>query len=270
MYPSKKMIQIKLKFWISEKKVKDWIKNKKFFFILSMGRSGTKFLSYLLNLSINADVVHEPVRSDFRAYIEGFYSENKAYKYFQKFRKKEIYLRNRKKNVDVYGEINSVLRRHCNAIKKVIPEVKLIHLVRDGRDVVRSMMSRSAMTAENPITIKIKPTIADPYYDNWINMNRFEKLCWYWDVENRYLKENIEKTVYFEKLISNYSYFKENLLLPLELEIPENIWQKEINSPKNVSISYKIPHWTKWKQKELAIFNQICGDTMRNLGYDDI
>ena len=81
-----------LMFWITQKKVVKWLKNKKIFLILAIGRSGTTFLSSLLNNAPNAYIVHEPVRSDFRAYIEAFYSEQKANKYIKKFRKKEIYL----------------------------------------------------------------------------------------------------------------------------------------------------------------------------------
>jgi len=157
MYPSRKMIKTKLKFWYSNKKINNWINDKKLFFILAIGRSGTNFFSQLLDKSENAYIVHQPVRSDFRAHNEAFFSEKKAYKYFKTFRKKEIYLRAKLKNIEVYGEVNSVIRRHCNAIRKLFPNASIFHLVRDGRDVVRSMMARKTMTSEDQVTKKIKP-----------------------------------------------------------------------------------------------------------------
>ena len=66
MYPSREMFRIKLQFWISNKKINEWVKQKNFFFILAIGRSGTKFLSQLLNKAQNALVAHEVVGSDFR------------------------------------------------------------------------------------------------------------------------------------------------------------------------------------------------------------
>ena len=262
------MIKTKIIFWYSDKKINEWINSKKIFFILAIGRSGTKFFSQLLDKSKNALVMHEPVRSDFRAYQEAFFSERKAYKYFKNFRKKEIYLRAKDKDLEVYGEVNSVIRRHCNAIRETFPNAHIIHLVRDGRDVVRSMMARKTMTDQDANTKRIKPTKDSPWYDKWANMNRFEKLCWYWDIENRYLHENTNKTIYFEKLISNYEYIKENLLTPLNLDIPKELWEQEINNPKNVTKKYTISHWDTWEFDKLEAFNKICGETMKRLAYE--
>lgn len=262
------MIKTKLKFWYSSKKVNSWIEETNIFFILAIGRSGTKFFSQLLDKSKNAYIVHEPVKSDFRAYKEAFLSERKAYKYFKTFRKKEIYLRVKVKNMEIYGEVNSVIRRHCKAIRKSFPNANIFHLVRDGRDVVRSMMARRTMTSEDPNTKNIRPTIETPWYDEWANMNRFEKLCWYWDVENRYLYENIDTIIHFEKLISDYKYFNEKLLEPLNLDIPKEIWEDEIKAPKNVTKKHTIPHWNDWDLERLESFNKICGETMKKLGYE--
>ena len=261
------MIKNRLKVWITTNTVEKWINNTQIFFILAIGRSGTMFLSQLLNKSPRAFVVHEPVRSDFRAYKQAFYSEIKANKYFSKFRKKEIFLRNHKINIDTYGEVNSVLRRHCNAIKRNFPTAKILHLIRDGRDVVRSMLSRKTMTIEDQNTRNIIPKKGDQWYNEWTNMNRFERLCWYWDIENRYLGESIDNIIKFEKLISNYEYFRTNLLIPLNLEISEEIWQKEVKTPKNITPKHNLPHWTKWDQHKKEKFFEICGDTMNNLGY---
>ncbi|MBA7694795.1 hypothetical protein ES703_103408 [subsurface metagenome] len=88
--------------------------------------------------------------------------------------------------------------------------------------------SRGTMTDNHPSTKKIHPTQKSPWKDKWNNMTQFEKICWYWDVENRYLNKNIKKTLQFEKLISSYKYFKEHLLDPLELKISKETWQKEV------------------------------------------
>jgi hypothetical protein len=262
------MISLRLRFWITHKKADEWIENKKIFFILATGRSGTQFLSSLLNKSPGAYVVHEPVREDFRSYEEVFYNEKKAHKYIQGFRKKEIYDRAREREIHTYGEVNSVLRRHCNALKKSFPNAQIFHLIRDGRDVVRSSMSRGTMLANHPSTQKIRPTPESPWKDKWNSMTQFEKICWYWDVENCYLNESIKKTLQFEKLISSYEYFKEHLLDPLEFKISKETWQKEVHSPKNITSQYTIPHWSEWDKREMDAFNEICGDTMRANGYE--
>ena len=268
MYPLKKIVNTLPRFWITNRKVDEWFYNKNIFFILSIGRSGTQFLSNLLNLIPRACVEHEPVTNDFRSYQGAFYSEKKAYLYIKYFRKKEIYLRVKDKNINSYGEVNSVLRRHSKALRELIPNVKILHLVRDGRDVVRSGLSRKTMTTKDRITRNIRPSKGDPWYDEWKNMNRFERICWYWDVENRYLNKNIENTIRFEELISDFDYFEEILVKNLNLKISKDIWQKEILIPKNVSQEYKVPHWKKWDQNKKDSFLLICGETMKKLGYD--
>jgi len=79
MYPLKKPVKTLSKFWITNKKVDKWFNDINTFFILSIGRSGTKFLSNLLNLVLRACIEHEPVRNDFKSYQNAFYSEKKAY-----------------------------------------------------------------------------------------------------------------------------------------------------------------------------------------------
>lgn len=268
MYPLKLLVKTLLKFWITNKKVDKWFNEINPFFILSIGRSGTNFLSNLLNLVPRAYIEHEPVRNDFKSYQKAFYSQKRAYLYLKYFRKKEIYLRVRDKNINSYGEVNSLLRRHSKALKILIPNVKIIHLVRDGRDVVRSGLSRRTMTKEDGHTRNIRPLKGEPWYDEWKHMNRFEKICWYWDIENRYLNNNIEKVIRFEELISNFDYFKENLLKFFDLKMSKDIWQKEIIVPRNISEEYKAPHWTKWDQEKKNSFLKICGETMEKLGYD--
>ena len=261
-----KKIKVAMYFWVREEEINDWFNNKNVFFILSIGRSGTKFLSSLLNKAPNALVVHEPFIESI-PHQDVFNDPRKAEEYIQKFRKKEIYLRVRNYDIETYGEVNSFLRRHCQALKHGLPKATLIHLVRDGRAVVRSMYSRNTMLPNDYNTKRIRPREDDPWKDEWHKMSRFEKLCWYWAVENKYLRECIGKTVQFEKLVTDYDYFKKNLLKPLKLDIPEEMWKSEVNKPKNVTTTYKLPHWKEWDQKKKEAFERICGDEMKKCGY---
>lgn len=254
-------------FWISKRKIDTWAESKNIFFILAIGRSGTKFLADLLSKAPGAYVVHEPVRADFLAYQRAFHSEEEAMKYIQVFRKREIYLRCRDRKINTYGEVNSALRRHCNALKHAFPKAVFIHLIRDGRDVLRSMMSRKTMTSEDPNTRLIYPVDGDPYRDSWPKMTRFERLCWYWQVENQYLRKYIAKTIRLEELVSSYDYFKRELLDPLGLQLSEEVWQKAAESPKNVTENYAIPHWSEWPRSKLDAFLGICGEEMEANGY---
>jgi hypothetical protein len=261
------MIKQRFLFWITKKNIDKWVKNTNFFFILSIGRSGTNFFADLLNKTVDTYIVHEPVRSDHRAYQEAYHSEKKGLKYIATFRKKEIYLRARRKNIKTYGEVNSILRRHYLALLENFPEAQFFHLIRDGKDVVRSMMSRKTMTPEDRNTKMIYPLDGDPWKSLWPEMTRFQKCCWYWQKENDYLNAHIKNIVKFEDLLLDYKYFAENLLKPLNLEIPIEIWEKEKNLPRNITPNYKLPHWKEWDEELKSSFREICGKVMKYNGY---
>lgn len=266
MFLLKKII-INMHFWITDSEIENWFNDKNIFFILAVGRSGTKFLTDLLNKAPRALVVHEPFNETL-PYQEAFRNPKSAYEYIKNFRKKEIYLRVHTIDIDTYGEVNSYLRRNCKALKKYLPKAKLLHLIRDGRDVVRSMYSRQTLKPNFYGTLMIYPGKDDPWREKWCQMTRFEKLCWYWMIENMYLRECIGKTVQFEKIVKDYKYFRDNVLKPLELRVSKEVWERERNKPKNVTRFYILPHWSKWNKKMKEIFERICGEEMRKNGYE--
>jgi hypothetical protein len=261
-------MRMKWRFGIRDEQIEQWINDTNIFFVLALGRSGTMFLANLLNTAPGAFVVHEPVRTDFPAYSEAFHSEEKAGEYVQRFRKADIYLRGRSKAVRTYGEVNGLLRRHCNGLKQAFPNAAFIHLIRDGRDVVRSIMSRRTFRPGDLASSLIHPTEGDPWADQWPDMSRFERICWLWQVENDYLRHSVGKTVHFERVISEYEYFRERLLDSLDLDIPAHTWREAVRNPRNVAGRYRIPHWSSWAAKERETFETICGEEMAKNGYE--
>lgn len=252
---------------VPKEQIESWFKEKDMFFLLSLGRSGSMFLANLLNKASGAQVCHEPTRLDFLAHTRAFAGRDKKFDYISDFRRNYIYRKNRKIDFNIYGEVNSLLRRHPQEIKRNLPNVKIFHLVRDGRDVVRSMMARRTFTARDPFSLIIKPKRGEDYFENWAGMDRFERLCWYWWVENQYLDRLIVKPLLFEKLIRDYGYFKENLLVPLGLDISRDIWKDLTLQPKNTTNQHAIPHWKNWSSERKDQFDKICGSLMERFGY---
>lgn len=256
-----------LHFWTSRREIDSWFDKNQVFFILAIGRSGTKFLANLLSLENSAVVYHEPVRDDYKAYLQAYQNPEQAMEYLDKFRKKEIYLRARGNRSDKYGEVNSLLRRHAVALKETFPKAKLIHLVRDGRDVVRSMMSRKTMSPMDKNTHGIAPKDNDPYKEKWKHMDRFTRICWYWQIENSFLRTNIDNSVKFEDIIRNYDIFNEKILIPCNLNVGYDAWSERIVRPINITNQYSLPHWSKWSQEQKDTFKVICEEEMNLNGY---
>jgi hypothetical protein len=254
--------------WVSQSQVEKWLVDWKFFFILGFGRSGTAFMANFLNQAQGAHVFHEPVLEDIYAHLKAHYSPENAESYMQGFRKKEIYLRMRHETSGVYGEANGILRCHARAIKKAFPDATILHLVRDGREVVRSHMSRRTMTIKNPFSMSIHPLKSDPWSARWPEMDRFARMCWYWQEENARLRSIIGKTVQFEKILSSYEYFHYEILEPCHIYIDKKNWEIEIASPRNITSNFQMPKWDDWTPEQQKVFREICGSEMTKCGYE--
>jgi Sulfotransferase family len=253
--------------WVTQDDLETWSKEWKFFFILGFGRSGTAFMANLLNQAQEAYVFHEPVIEDFYAHLKAHYNQTEAKRYMQGFRKKEIYFRTRHMTPGVYGEVNGNLRCHSEAIRLAFPNAALLHLVRDGRDVVRSAMPRRVMTIRNPLSLMIHPEDADPWKACWHEMDRFARICWYWQEENRRLRTAIGKTVQFEQIVSSYEYFARGILDPCAIQIGKEAWATAIATPQNTTREFSMPKWDQWTSEQQKTFREICEEEMVQCGY---
>jgi hypothetical protein len=255
---------------VSEQKIFQWLSTRQIFFVVSTGRTGTKWLAELLNQHTDALVEHEPVPTEQLAHktalLNGVTSDN----YIKKFRLKEIYIRVAKEHPDLktYGEVNGALRRHIVPIRKYVPNVKLIHLVRDGRDVVRSVVSRGTFSGRHPVYYDFRPPIVDEYSKRWEVLPEFEKTCWIWQWENAYMRQHITHCARFEDITSSYDLFNKQILKPLDLDLRENVWKKEANRPQNVSLKYVLGKWDQWTSEQKEQFAHICGKEMEHYGYE--
>ena len=170
-------------------------------------------------------------------------------------------------NFTTYGEINPFLRRHCKAVKSVYCVAKQFQIVRDPRNVLRSLMSRELLGKKDPMNAVIRPSNDDPYSEKWPNMSRFEKLCWLWAADNKFIRENVGHTIKFEELRKNFDYFNENVLEYLNLDVSPDAWKSEIRVVYNSTPRYIFPKYLDWSGENKKHFEQICGAEMVFYGY---
>lgn len=256
------------------------------FFILSHGRTGTKFLAKLLNGCDGAVVHHEPTPSDsnivfyshagvFRSVLNGMLEDR-----FQQ-------LLLQADGADVYGECNSYLRFEGEWLKNNL-DATVIYLCRDGRDFVRSAYPRKLYTELEP-QLSIVPLDGSAYADKWHGMSRFEKICWYWTDTYDKLWEHSQGEIHrVEYLLSDYRAFNDVILKKVGLSIAEEVWRKAVMVPENSTSGNlmrkklatllkgnaakvdgkQLPPWTDWTEEQHDSFNRICGPTMLKLGYE--
>jgi hypothetical protein len=72
-----------------------------------------------------------------------------------------------------------------------------------------------------------------------------------------------------ERLTSDYDYCTTQLLDPLGIELPYDVWQRHVSrKSKNSSAAYSFPAWEDWTADQKSSFQEICGPTMIKLGYE--
>jgi hypothetical protein len=256
------------------------------FFILALGRSGTNFLSRLLARDTRALVHHEPYALDPRLMMlrhSGGFERALDDLLEERFRA----LLPADGAALFYGEVNSYLRYEAEWLRRRF-DPTLIHLVRDGRDFVRSAHPRGVYT-RHELDGPIVPPDGDPWSERWSDLSRFQRLCWYWTHTNEHLTSTIASRVRFEDLLRDYELFRNEILQPIGLEIPQTVWRAEIDHPRNTSRGYRLrlavrrllrgrerlpsfkplPHWSEWDEAPTEQFWEICGDTMRRCGYGE-
>jgi len=255
----------------------DWSKIETCF-ITSTGRTGTKFLAEFFNEFDDFLSIHEPqpnFRKLSREYAEGKCGLDKAIHEIE-IKRSALCRRVKRERSKKYLESNPRLFSLLKPIKKVFEEPKIIHIVRDGRDFVRSGMSRpyGAFYSNKDIHPRLKAVdfTDDDFYHQWDDMSLFEKICWYWMKRDEFIYQEIKDysngiTVRFEDIFKrpdDYIGLKEIcdfLKLNDENAIPifQNMQKNKINKTK----VYAIPHWKDWSEEKKLKFDQIAGKHMQ-------
>ena len=169
------------------------IKSRPNVFTLSTGRTGTLTLSRILALSNECLVFHEPSPKLYGlsklCYIKGQQAHFIDI-FGEAFISTREFFLNLAAGLDKhYIETSPQATFLANAIHKVLPDAKFIHLVRDPREVVRSMMRRKWYGGNRYDKFRISPQFGQPCHDKWDEMTIFEKNTWLWAETNRWIMD---------------------------------------------------------------------------------
>ncbi|MFW9773018.1 MAG: sulfotransferase domain-containing protein [Candidatus Thorarchaeota archaeon] len=239
-------------------------------FIVSTGRTGTKFLVYLLNNLFNdIDVRHEPeinfLKLRYRFEVGKISLENAT----QEFLKLRYNLYNNVQEA-TYIESNPYLSTLIPIIKKIFSDYRIIHIVRDGREWLRSAMSRGIQESfvfktslplvdvlrMIPINtdwyrklnlLRINNIMKDiwriraidfkddPYRDLWNHMSQLERFAWKWQKINRFIQEAIKDDnkamiIHFEDLFKQNYSGIQKILDFFELDYSLDLKRSKLDS----------------------------------------
>ena len=252
--------------------------DRKIGFVLSAGRTGTVFLSRILDSKLGGlRCVHEPRPSRLTLMMGNLRNRTGIGTRLIH----EVFRRALAKRLahlspgDRYVEINPMLCPITDVLVALDAPLRVVHLVRDPRTWVRSIRSFKASGLRRHV-IDYVP-IATPFPPSrprgWRHLDASQKALWRW----RFCNEQILKLrsssdayacVRYEDLLGDDAALQQSalrrILRCLELETPENVpWfdtQTRLNpAPSTLSSEVEV---------EEAAVQSICGPLLSEFGYE--
>jgi hypothetical protein len=237
-------------------------------FITSTGRTGTDFFTTLFNNYVeNTWSLHEPKPAFRRRSHQLLNRNHNAYDILY-FKLPRLY-RHRKKNAEWYIETNYHLATCFDFLRTVFPGSLIIHVIRDGREVVTSWLNKYRyITNEHLLPGHIRD---DEAMEKWSVWNPLQKLAWYWKTVNNYAySKNPDVWIQFEEIFKGDKKGIYRILDRFEgigyaPEQVEQLLNRKVNSTRNRF----FPDYQKWPEKWKDQFWEIAGNTMQKFGYSE-
>jgi len=279
------------------------------FFGAGPGRCGTMALSKMLNLEHRVVCTHEGnVHKGLDWDLKGqkqllpYLTLENYQAYSHPENASEIFLSKRSvmkkiiqdKDLLAMGDIAYNNAPFVSVIPKLFPNSKLIILIRDGRDFVRSVYTNERPdptpvgwldndTSRTPLESyiswgRLRPTKDRMAEEAWNKFDALEKNAWLWsetiglilDGAKMWQDENVY-ILRFEDFVKDtkteYSKIRDFLGISNN-KVPNDICPY-FNTPvnKREDGNKVLPHWKDWTPEQQDKFNAIAGDMMKKLNY---
>lgn len=238
------------------------------FFVVSTGRCGSMSLARILDQHPLCRCAHEPHPILIKLAAEwqhGLVSVGELRQYLA-FKGNRLFPH--RVGLRLYGESDQKLSFIIPFLAEFGTNTKFIWLIRDGRDVVSSMVTRSRVYVDH--STAVSPSLWHKYRirgdrcgdvrpETWQSMTGFAKSCWYWSYTNRTIAESLadvgESTSMLVRL--------ENLAdaLPSLLEFLDLPFYPLTMVSANVSKTL-VRGFEAWTRNERNAFERWCGPEM--------
>lgn len=264
------------------------------FFIIGCRRSGTTALAKALQSAGNIDLhieLEPKLQIESADRLNGLIQDGTDLLY----NTRNSYMDQAEKQGKIFGDKNPCYMPFLDELQNMW-NCKILFLVRDGREVVRSIMDWHNLNApgiyvreedgeppghpyaDNPWSYNLmRPGTDDPYYKSWKTLSRFEKCAWFWSRFNEETISRLEKWPKNRWMMVNMNDLNNKALLEIQdfigaegmnLEHMQELLKSRINSVNDrFGEEDDFPHWKNWSPKQITSFDDIADPMMKILGY---
>jgi len=154
-----------------------------------------------------------------------------------------------------------------DALYLLNPELKIILTVRNGKDFVRSAVSRKWHEQKAFGTV---PLSNDRHYAQWGSLTPIQKNAWIWDYRNRKAIQGLRGVPEKQKfLLRIEDIHKQGTLDLLESFAGKRIYDRALAEKRlNANPDFSLPPKEEWTESQEREFNSIAGGMMSFFGYD--
>lgn len=153
-----------------------------------------------------------------------------------------------------------------DALYLLNPEIKIILMVRNGQDFVRSALSRRWHEHN---AFGTAPLRNDRYFSKWDSLTPIQKNAWIWEYRNRKALDGLSTLPAKQRLVLRIEdVHKQETLCMLEAFTGKKV--SDIESAKrrhNANPAFSLPPKEEWTEQQRDEFNAVAGEMMSFLGY---
>jgi hypothetical protein len=251
--------------------------------ILSTGRTGTMFFSHTLgNLAPGAQVFHEAgersrlINILFHAYLGRLIPIQLPLWAWDRVVGKDL----KACHKEVYIDSNNQIYALVPEKPELYPGLKVVHIVRDPRDYVRSHINWSRHRPKSFIANYLTPfwqpngfLLGEMPFSTWVGLSRFERFCWIWDFKNRTIESIAMKGVPYLRVRFEDFFAGSNPEIHLNrildfIGLPtvkgqHHHFEKAVNPGRKRTFQ----SWRNWSPRLCCQLRVFCGETMLRYGY---
>lgn len=237
-------------------------------FFISTGRTGTAFFTYFFDeVAENSWSTHEPHPAFKRRSFE-LTSRSPSFYEINYFRVPRI-LWHQFHDEDWYVETNYHLFSGIELLENAFRDPLTVHIIRDGRDVVRSWLNRGRYLNDPGSRLTPDDVNDSEAEKEWNDWNALQKIAWNWKTVNETIfRDSPDLTLRFESIFGEPHEDVFRLLEQMDgISVTEDETLEALNRKVNPTTHELVPEYEEWPDQWKEQFNEIAGDAMEEWNY---